>query len=282
MLKIDHEIEKYLDHCKNIRQMSQNTIKNKLTILNKLAKETKISSVEELDSNNYSQWLKAELATNQKSSVNIYNSTIVSFVRFYQNSGANIVFNLNSVPHYKTQNLARKYYTNAEIMNITRYANKTEKLIIMIMFETGMRIAEIVNLKVEDIIQSKINFIGKGNKPREVYLSPKTAESLQKYLKKYCIESGYVWCVVDGTKTLTSEPPTVATVRKRLQKVFKTAGYEGFYPHALRHSFATKLQKQGASIEEIKEMMGHSSIATTERYLHGFDGRLEELFNKYQ
>ena len=77
------------------------------------------------------------------------------------------------------------------------------------------------------------------------------------------------------------EPPTTATIRKRLRRAFEVAGFNGFYPHALRHSFATDLQRRGASVEEIKEMIGHSSVATTERYLHGFEGRLLELFDKY-
>ena len=85
-----------------------------------------------------------------------------------------------------------------------------------------------------------------------------------------------------GAHALNGEPPTVNTVRQRLCSAFEWVGFEGFYPHALRHSFATNLQSKGASVEEIKEMMGHSSIATTERYLHGFEGRMEELFDKYQ
>ena len=82
-------------------------------------------------------------------------------------------------------------------------------------------------------------------------------------------------------KTLNGEPPTPSTIRKKLKRAFLKAGFKDFYPHALRHSFATNLQSKGASVAEIKEMMGHASIATTERYLHGFDGKLRELFEKY-
>ena len=71
-------------------------------------------------------------------------------------------------------------------------------------------------------------------------------------------------------------------MRRRLREPFYAAGFTDFYPHALRHSFATHLQQRGASVAEIKEMLGHESIATTERYLHSFDGKLEQLFNKYQ
>ena len=117
--------------------------------------------------------------------------------------------------------------------------------------------------------------MGKGTKAREVYMSISTAREMLRFLDG---REGYVW----GAHTLNGEPPTVNTVRQRLVVAFADAGFDGFYPHALRHSFATNLQSKGASVEEIKEMMGHSSIATTERYLHGFEGRMEGLFDKYQ
>ena len=101
------------------------------------------------------------------------------------------------------------------------------------------------------------------------------------YVGRYGI-TWYLWGVCDGGLTLNGEPPTVNTVRLRLRRVFEKAGFDGFYPHALRHSFATDLQVRGASVAEIKEMIGHSSIATTERYLHGFEGKMRELFDKYR
>lgn len=283
MLKITKQINKYLTHSKNIYQISPNTLKNKQSILNQFAKETKITSVEEINNHIYNGWLKTKITNSVKpNSINIYNSTIFGFVKFCQNEGLEISFNLNLVPRYKTIASTRKFYTSSEISKILKYANETEKLMIIIMFETGMRIAEIANLKVENLNGTKISFVGKGGKIRVVYLSINTSKTLRTYLKKYHIKDGYIWCVLNGVKTLNATPPTINTIRKNLQNVFQKAGFGGFYPHALRHSFATNLQKKGASVMEIKEMMGHSSIATTERYLHGFDGKLEELFRKYQ
>lgn len=283
MLKIAKQINEYLAYNKNIYQISPNTIKNKHAILNQFASDTKITSVEEINNHIYNIWLRAKIINLVKPvSINVYNSTIFDFIKFHQNEGVEIVFNFNLVPHYKTTVSPRKFYTNFEILQILEYADECEKLIITIMFETGMRIAEIVNLRVENFEYNKISFVGKGNKMRKVYISVKTLKKLQVYLRKYHIWNGYVWCVLDGVKTLNATPPSINTVRNRLQKVFEAAGFKGFYPHALRHSFATNLQKKGASVIEIKEMMGHSSIATTERYLHGFDNRLEGLFKKYQ
>ncbi|MBQ6461168.1 tyrosine-type recombinase/integrase [Candidatus Saccharibacteria bacterium] len=283
MSKIDHQIAEYLDYCKNIRQMSATTIYNKRSILSKFARDTKIEAVESITNQIYDDWVKQEFSHSvARASLNIYTSTILSLLKFYQNSGMKIDFNFNNVPYFKSTKAPRKFYSKAEIAQVLKYTDEVEELMIKIMFETGMRIAELANLKIANLERNKITFIGKGHKNREVYINTATLQSLQKYLQRYRITTGYLWQVVDGVKTENGEPPTVATIRKKLQKVFERAGFDGFYPHALRHSFATDLQRKGASIPEIKEMMGHSSIATTERYLHGFEGRLEELFKKYQ
>lgn len=282
MKKIITEINEYLDYCKNIRQMSKITLLNKQSILTKFMRETKIATIKDLNNHIYNSWLKQQFSYHITSaSLNTYASTIFGLIKFHKNSGKEINFNFNDVPHFKPTKTTRKFYTHEEITQVLKYANETDALMIKIMSETGMRIAELVNLRVENLDKTKITFIGKGAKPREVYINIETLKTLQNYLKKYQITTGYLWQVVNGTKTTNGQPPTVATVRKNLQRDFKRAGYEGFYPHALRHSFATDLQKKGATLAEIKEMMGHSSIATTERYLHGFEGRLEELFNKY-
>ena len=283
MPKINHQITEYLDYCKNIRQMSATTIYNKRSILSKFARDTKIEAVENLTNQNYDDWVRQEFSHSvARTSLNVYTSTILSLLKFYQNSGMKIDFNFNNVPYFKSTKVPRRFYSKAEIAQVLKYTDEVEELMIKIMFETGMRIAELANLKIENLEKNKITFIGKGHKNREVYINMVTLQSLQKYLQKYKITTGNLWQVVDGVKTDNGEPPTVATIRKKLQKAFKRAGFGGFYPHALRHSFATDLQKKGATIPEIKEMMGHSSIATTERYLHGFEGRLEELFNKYR
>jgi site-specific recombinase XerD len=87
----------------------------------------------------------------------------------------------------------------------------------------------------------------------------------------------FLWRHCKVGTIIINAPLTVQTIRDDLKDAFAQAGFPDFYPHALRHSFATDLQRRGASVEEIKEMLGHKNIATTERYLHGLDGHLEEL-----
>ena len=123
--------------------------------------------------------------------------------------------------------------------------------------------------------------MGKGRKPREVYISEATLDKVREYVGRYGV-NGWLWCVCGECVSGNGEPVTVNTVRVWMRRAFKAAGFDDFYPHALRHSFATDLQLKGATVAEIKEMIGHSSIATTERYLHGFDGRMLELWEKYK
>lgn len=282
-MEITYQINQYLDYCRDIRQMSSATINNKENILRRFVKLTQIAHLGDLTNGAIGFYVKKlfELGVSE-SSVNIYLSTIISLIKFHRNAGLMDQIDLNLLPHFKIQRPKRKFYTKEEITQVLSHAREPENLMIKIMFETGMRINELKNLKVENFTSNKITFIGKGDKPREVYITKDTLGDFKKYLAEHEIDHGYTWCINNGSKTLNGEPSTVATIRKNLQKVFEKAGFEGFYPHALRHSFATDLQKKGATIPEIKEMMGHSNIATTERYLHGFEGRLEELFEKYR
>lgn len=283
MKDINFQIIEYLNYCKDICRMSPKTIDNKRSILDRFCRETNIVSIKDLSDQIYQKWLKIELDRQiSSSSIDIYNSALLGFIKYFRNAGFIISLNLNAVPHFKVVKPERKFYTYKEIEKVLYEADDVNSIIIRIMFETGMRINELTFMKIENLNGQQISFIGKGNKKRKVYINIQTSQKLHSYLEKYQIGSGYIWCVQNGIKTLNGEPVSSNTIRDNLRQIFEKAGFEGFYPHALRHSFATDLQRKGASIEEIKEMMGHSSIATTERYLHGFDGKLEELFRKYR
>lgn len=276
MKAIYKQIESYLTYCQKVRRMSEVTLKTKRYTLIRFANETELKDLHKLSNHVFDLYV-AKMVQNKISgrSINTYSATIISFVRYHQAIGAVIPFKIVLVQKQKEKKIERKFYTAKEIGRVIKAADQETGLIIEIMFETGMRIAEITKLKVTDFQGQKIQFIGKGRKLREVYIKKGTFEKVQDFIKNYKIQNS-LW-----GKTLNGEPPTPSTIRKRLKEAFLRAGLEGFYPHALRHSFATNLQRKGASVEEIKEMMGHASIATTERYLHGFDGKLRELFEKY-
>ena len=277
MKAIYKQIESYLTYCQKVRRMSEVTLKTKRYTLIRFANETELKDLHKLSNHVFDSYI-AKMVQNKTSgrSINTYSATIISFVKYYQELGLVIPLKPVLVQKQKEKKTERKFYTAKEIGRVIKVADQETGLIIEIMFETGMRIAEITKLKVTDFQGQKIQFIGKGRKLREVYIKKETFEKVQDFIKNHKIQNS-LW-----GKTLNGEPPTPSTIRKRLKEAFLRAGLEGFYPHALRHSFATNLQRKGASVAEIKEMMGHASIATTERYLHGFDGKLRELFEKYE
>ena len=277
MKKIKEQVDSYLNYCEKVRGMSSATMWAKRNILKRFIEVTKIRNLEELDNSIFNEWVENEKKRGVSArSINTYNATICAMVQYYVGLGVGVPLKIPLVQKLKEGETRRRFYTAAEIEKVLEYADIETGLMIKIMFETGMRIAELTRMKVDDIDGRRIRFVGKGNKPREVYMREGTRRELFKYLMK----QGRVGCVWgDG---VNGDPPTVETVRKRLRRPFYAAGFYDFYPHALRHSFATDLPMKGASVAEIKEMIGHENIATTERYLHGFEGRLEELFNKYR
>ncbi|MBR2795894.1 tyrosine-type recombinase/integrase [Candidatus Saccharibacteria bacterium] len=282
MKTIEKQVGDYLAYCEKVRRMTEATLSAKRNVLERFVRVTGLQDVRGLTNETFNKWASEEVTRGvAPSSVNIYNSVVVAMVRYYQGIGMRVPLNLTLVGKLKEGRTQRKFYTAEEIAVVVANADEVTGLMIRVLFETGMRIAELVKLRVSDIDGRCVRFIGKGRKPREVYLRPETLSLLERYVKWSGVWN-YLWAYSEYGLALNGEPPAVHTVRLRLRKAFDNAGFDGFYPHALRHSFATDLQLRGASVAEIKEMIGHSSVATTERYLHGFEGRLKELFDKYR
>ena len=285
MKLIQKQVGDYLVYCQKVRGMAEATIRQKESVLMRFARVTGVASLEGVDNEVFNRWTEYILENGASAqSVNMYNAIVVAMVQYYRSAGMEIPVNLNLIGKMKEVVgvvTDRKFYSAVDVQRVIGAADGVVGLMILIMFETGMRIAELCKLKWSDFEGRRVRFIGKGRKRREVYVTAETFELVREYVGRCEIE-GYLWGVYDGGNTLNGEPPTVNTVREWLKKAFREAGFEGFYPHSLRHSFATDLQARGASVEEIKEMIGHSSVATTERYLHGFDGRMKELFDKYR
>ena len=275
MHKINQQIIDYLNYCEKVRGMSLTTMCAKKNILNKFITVTRINDLHMLTNEVFNSWVAYLIERGvTPRSINTYNAIVLAMTQYYRGIGVDIPLQLSLIGKLRENAVRRKFYSCEAIETAISYADFETSLMIKIMFETGMRISELTHLKVSDFNGRRIQFIGKGRKLREVYIHEDTLYKLRDFLQGKTAGE-YLFATLNG------EPPTVATIRKRLRRPFLAAGFAEFYPHALRHSFATNLQLKGASVEEIKEMMGHESIATTEQYLHGFEGRLEELFDKY-
>ncbi len=143
------------------------------------------------------------------------------------------------------------------IKEVLEDASLREKLLITMLYGLGLRISELSNLKLESIRQEWVEIRGKGDKVRQLPLLPTVQSLLKQYLiyympKKYLFEKG-------------ASNMNQAQLRYILTKLFKARGLK-VTPHQLRHSFATHLLNNGARISDVSELLGHSSMATTQVY----------------
>ena len=154
-------------------------------------------------------------------------------------------------------------------------AAKTQKskLIIAFLYSTGIRVSELVNLKVNDLDLEACKGIvkGKGNKQRVIFLNKGLAEKLKEYLQNKKPES-YIFS--------DEKPITARNVQKIIKRAAKKAGLnKKVTPHTLRHSFATHHLEEGTDIRRIQVLLGHSRIDTTQIYTKVSNKDLEKLKN---
>lgn len=162
------------------------------------------------------------------------------------------------------------------------YCGILEKITIELLYGTGMRRSELLNLKEADVdsYQQQLKVLGKGNKERLIPLHENLLQSLQQYRKdkKYYLESydtNYLLCDEKGKKL--SAAKVYHTVKKYLAQV---STIEKKSPHVLRHTFATHLMNNGADINAVKELLGHSSLAATQVYTHNTIDKLKDIYKK--
>ncbi|MDW8272960.1 MAG: tyrosine-type recombinase/integrase [Chitinophagales bacterium] len=159
---------------------------------------------------------------------------------------------------------------------------KRDKLIIELLYATGMRRSELCKLKESDIdiYNCQLKVIGKGNKQRIIPLHPKTLQRLQDFIQsRNTILCEYSYQeIFPGKKELPIEPHEVYTLVKKYLGIITTLSKRS--PHVLRHSFATHLLNQGAEINAVKDILGHSSLAATQVYTHNTVDKLKKVHSQ--
>ncbi|SDW33736.1 tyrosine-type recombinase/integrase [Aequorivita viscosa] len=162
------------------------------------------------------------------------------------------------------------------------FKGSRDKLIVALFYSTGIRRAELINIKISDIslAQKTLKVLGKRNKERIVPLLPTVLSSIQNYLlcrgKLVEIkEPEYLFLTLKGVKVYETLVYRVINSYFGLvsEKVKKS-------PHILRHSFATHLLNEGADINSVKELLGHSSLASTQVYTQNSIAKLKEVYKK--
>ncbi|NMB92183.1 MAG: tyrosine-type recombinase/integrase [Parcubacteria group bacterium] len=162
-----------------------------------------------------------------------------------------------------------------------------DKAILETLFSTGLRVAELVSLnrnqiKLNNLDEDlEINIIGKGNRIRPVYLSPRTLKTIKDYLDKRTDDKEALFINFKGPKSKENRL-TTRSIENIVKKYVNKAGISiPASPHTLRHSFATDLLMQGVDLRVVQEFLGHKNIATTQIYTHITNKKLKEIHRKY-
>jgi site-specific recombinase XerD len=283
-VKLPESAINFLNYCKNVRELSQDTVdayERDLRIftyflkLNKTTKDRRnindnyIKSVKIKHLNKFMTYLKDErnntvyARTRKIATLKAYFSYLQNIERLIT---VNPTFELRSPKKGKRLPI---YLTLEEckmlLQSLKRYDNNYQRdyCIIVLFLQTGMRLSELINIKINDIKGDTINITGKGDKDRTVYLNDVCINAINDYLEvrnDYNIEDDRLFNI--------KKQRVEQMIKDRIIKA-DIEDSDKYSVHKLRHTCATLLYKYGnVGVAELKELLGHENISTTNIYTH--------------
>ncbi|CAM1339577.1 tyrosine-type recombinase/integrase [Tenacibaculum aestuarii] len=221
-------------------------------------------------------------------SVNRKVSSLKTFYKFLQKIGEVTMNPLVSHKALKVQKKIQTPFDQNEVEEVLKLLNEAsdfesirDRLIVELLYSTGMRRIELINVKEKDVDHSKkaIKVLGKRNKERYVTILPSVYKTLEEYLsKKKAFEIGNEEALFITKKGVKIYETLVYRIINLYFSRVSTKAKKS--PHILRHAFATHLLNNGASLNSVKELLGHSSLASTQVYTHNSLEQIKKVYNK--
>ena len=279
------EKEQYLDYIKN-KNYSNYTVNSYSKDLDNFylylkQNNTEIKKVNYKFLRGYLTVLYAKKYSKKTIARNI--STLKSFFKYLKKENIIESNPMNLIKTPKIDKKLPKFLNYDEIEKIlsipdtTTFLGKRDALILELLYSTGVRVSELVNIKLNDIdlSEEKILILGKGNKERYVLFGSKAKEKMLDYLSEKTDDSPYLIVNRYGNKI------TDRGIRKIIDKILLEASLSyKISPHTLRHTFATHMLDSGADLEIVKELLGHESLSTTQIYTHVTSESLKRVYDK--
>ena len=290
MDNFNKNLELYFDYLKYQKNYSDYTIENYKEDILEFMDYLKTESltyldIEYSDIRFYLIYLK-EKRNNDNSTINRKLSSLRGFYKYLCNNGI-IKYNVFKLVsgRKKSQKLPRYFEYNEleellKVPDITKPLGQRDRLILEMLYATGIRVGELVNIKLKDINFNSKNIIilGKGNKERYVPYGEYCEEILNKY-----INDGYKILNIKSNEYLflnnNGDQITERGIRYILDQIIKkTSINKNISPHMIRHSFATHLLNEGCDLLTVQKLLGHESIKATQVYTHVTTERLKEVY----
>ncbi len=278
-------LAEYLDFLEVEKGLSQNTIdayRRDLDDFFEYCHLKGLDSMEEIKRNNLNNYVR-ELREKEYSTTSVTRK-IASLRGFYKWACSNEIISFNPAGTLEQPKLPQKLPKVVSVQEIneifSQKLNEFETVIFELLYGCGLRVSELVNLKLNDIDLSGkfLSCFGKGSKERIVPFGEKAKSAIRNYLKirdyaakKYDIDNKQFLINDNGKKVTRQEVyEIVSLMGKKIHKHIS--------PHTLRHSFATHLLENGADLRVVQELLGHSNVATTQLYTHISKKRLKEVY----
>ncbi len=217
-------------------------------------------------------------------------ATLRSFYKFCLRRGYVTNNPLASIRTPKQEKRLPKYLELDQILRLLQAPDDTtllgsrDRAMLEVMFSTGVRVSELVDLRLDDVdfLGESIRVRGKGKKERISPVSPSALGALRRYLeirrtdpRTHQFDPEVLFINKHGSRLSTR------SVRRKLDKYLQEAGLDpSVSPHTLRHSFATHMLNNGADLRSVQELLGHQSISTTQAYTHLINRKVREAYEE--
>ncbi len=278
----------WLDHLRNVRGLSNATIK---AYTQDAAAWTSFLDQQGMDIDTADQ-IEARSFVNQMSvdnlsatTVNRRLSALRGFYRWCHHRDNSCTNPFNGVKTLKQGRQLPGYLTCEEIDGIldstdSSFTGKRDRVIIELLYSTGCRVGELCALNVADVLKRQIKVMGKGSRERYVFIGLRAEEALEDYLP---LREEHVSDSPDSRMALLlnmrGRRLTTRGVRYLIKKLSVRSGTaKVVHPHTFRHSFATHIHDGGANIRIVQELLGHSSLSTTQVYTHTGIERIKKVY----
>ncbi len=286
-------IQPFIDYLKFEKRYARNTIisyQNDLVALFEYIRQTYgPTEIKELSHIYIRSWLASLKDEKLKAkSINRKISALKSFFKYQLKSGVISQTPMSKIVAPKNEKRLPSFVASKDIKTLFQHVNfpdtwtgKTERLLMLIFYNTGMRLSEVIHLKDAQIssYNCSLKILGKGNKERVVPISKKLMEEVRLYVaERKQIYPSASELILINEKGKQLAPRTVYNIVKKYLSLVTTV--EKKSPHILRHSFATHLTNNGADINAVKELLGHNSLASTQVYTHNTIDKLKLVYNK--
>ena len=255
-----------------------------------ITEQGSLEAIEEVSYGEIRAWIVSLIQSgNTPRTVNRKLSALRSYYKFLLRIGSIPVSPLKEHKALKTDTKVALPFSQEEIQRLLaadffpeEYTGFLQRTVIQLLYYTGIRRSELIELKVQDVELSEglMKVLGKRNKERLLPLLPEIKTQLTQLLeqqKQYQISRESEHFFVNSRGKKLSEAFVYETVKTYLSKVSTKTKRS---PHVLRHSFATHLLDQGADLNAIKDLLGHSSIAATQHYTHSSMKKIQDIYKK--